>query len=119
MKSKHRGEVLTVLLAALVLSFVPARAADIAVGKAVFDTKCQKCHGDDGKGNPAMARLLKMKQAFTPLGTAEVQNKTDEELKKIAINGVRTARAEMKPVKGGLSEADAAAVVTYLRTLRP
>lgn len=65
-----------------------------------------------------MAKLLKMKQPFTSLGTPEVQNKSDEELKRVAINGVRTPRAEMKPVKGGLSDAEASAVVSYLRTLR-
>jgi mono/diheme cytochrome c family protein len=47
-----------------------------------------------------------------------VQNKSDEELKKIAINGVRTSRAEMKPVKGGLGDAEASAVVSYIRTLK-
>ena len=100
------------------LSCFPALCSDVAAGKAVFEAKCQKCHGDDGRGNPSMAKLLKMKQPFTPLGTTEVQNKRDEELKQIAINGVRTARAEMKPVKGGLTDAEASAVVSYLRTLK-
>jgi mono/diheme cytochrome c family protein len=100
------------------LSCVPALCSDIGAGKAVFETKCQKCHGDDGRGNPSMAKLLKLKQPFTPLGTAEVQNKSDDELKQIAVNGVRTARAEMKPVKGGLTDAEASAVVNYLRTLK-
>ena len=90
----------------------------LAAGKAVFEMKCQKCHGDDGRGNPSMAKLLKLPQPFTPLGTPEVQNKSDEELKKIAINGVRTSRAEMKPVKGGLGDAEASAVVSYIRTLK-
>ena len=100
------------------LSCLPAVCSDVSAGKAVFDAKCQKCHGDDGRGNPSMAKLLKLKQPFTPLGTAEVQNKGDEELKNIAINGVRTPRAEMKPVKGGLGDAEASAVVSYLRTLK-
>jgi mono/diheme cytochrome c family protein len=97
---------------------LPALSADLAAGKAVFDAKCQKCHGDDGRGNPSMAKLLKLKQPFTPLGTAEVQTKSDAELKQIAVNGVRTSRAEMKPVKGGLSDAEASVVVTYLRTFK-
>jgi mono/diheme cytochrome c family protein len=97
---------------------LPALCSDVAAGKAVFETKCQKCHGDDGRGNASMAKLLKLHQPFTPLGTPEVQNKSDEELKKIAINGVRTPRAEMKPVKGGLGDAEASAVVSYIRTLK-
>jgi mono/diheme cytochrome c family protein len=97
---------------------LPALCSDIGAGKAVFEMKCQKCHGDDGRGNPSMAKLLKLKQPFTPLTTTEVQNKSDEELKKIALNGVRTPRAEMKPVKGGLRDAEASAVVSYLRALK-
>jgi mono/diheme cytochrome c family protein len=97
---------------------LPAFCADLAAGKALFEAKCQKCHGDDGRGNPSMAKLLKMKQPFTPLGTTEVQTKSDADLKQIAINGVRTSRAEMKPVKGGLSDAEASLVVDYLRTFK-
>jgi mono/diheme cytochrome c family protein len=97
---------------------MPAWCSDVGAGKAVYDAKCQKCHGEDGRGNPSMAKLLKLKQPFTPLVTPEVQNKSDQELQKIALNGVRTPRAEMKPVKGGISEAQASAVVGYLRTLK-
>ncbi len=100
------------------LGCLPAWCSDLGAGKAVFEAKCQKCHGDDGRGNPAMAKLLKLKQPFTSLGMTEVQSKSDEDLKKIAINGVRTPRAEMKPVKGGLSDAEASAVVSYLRMLK-
>ena len=96
----------------------PSLCADLTASKAVFEAKCQKCHGDDGRGNPSMAKLLKMKQPFTPLGTNEVQTKSDAEFKQIAINGVRTSRSEMKPVKGGLSEAEASLVVSYLRTFK-
>jgi mono/diheme cytochrome c family protein len=100
------------------IACLPVHCADLAAGKAVFEAKCQKCHGDDGRGNPSMAKLLKMKQPFTPLGTTEVQTKGDAELKQIAINGVRTSRAEMKRVKGGLSDAEASVVVGYLRTFK-
>jgi len=93
-------------------------SADVATGKSVFESKCQKCHGDDGRGNPSMVKLLKLKQPFTPLGSKEVQDKTDDELRQIAIHGLHTPRAEMKPVKGGISDAEAAAVVLYVRTLK-
>jgi mono/diheme cytochrome c family protein len=107
-----------VLAVACGLRCMPAWCSDVGSGKAVYEAKCQKCHGDDGRGNPSMAKLLKLKQPFTPLVTPEVQNKNDQELQKIALNGVRTPRAEMKPVKGGISEAEASAVVSYLRTLK-
>jgi len=108
----------SVTLIASTFVSVGRAANDMESGKTVFELKCQKCHGDDGRGNSSMAKLLKLKQPFTPLGNAEVQSKSDEELKRIAINGVITARAEMKPVKGGLTDAQAAAVVNYLRTLK-
>jgi mono/diheme cytochrome c family protein len=113
-----RSRVTRALFCWVAIGYLPVLGADLAAGKAVFDSKCQKCHGDDGRGNPSMAKLLKMKQPFTPLGTPEVQTKSDAELKQIAINGLRTSRAEMKPVKGGLSDAEAAIVVGYLRTLK-
>jgi mono/diheme cytochrome c family protein len=108
-----------ILFTALGLCPAPARGSDAEADRAVFEAKCEKCHGEDGKGNPAMARLLKLKQPFIPLGIQEVQKKSNEELKKIAINGVRTTRSEMKPVKGGISEAQAEAVVRYVRTFKP
>ena len=33
-------------------------AADAGAGKAVFEKSCVGCHGADGKGNPAMAKVL-------------------------------------------------------------
>jgi mono/diheme cytochrome c family protein len=113
-----RGSMALALFCWVGIGCLPSLGADLRAGKVVFEAKCQKCHGDDGRGNPSMAKLLKMKQPFTPLGTIEVQTKSDAELKQIAINGVRTSRAEMKPVKGGLSDAEASVVVGYLRTLK-
>ena len=39
-----------------------------------------------------MAKLLKLKQPFTPLTSKEVQDKSDDELKKIAINGLKDSQ---------------------------
>ena len=33
-------------------------AADADAGKAVYEKSCVGCHGKDGKGNPAMAKVL-------------------------------------------------------------
>ncbi|HTT64595.1 MAG TPA: cytochrome c [Bryobacteraceae bacterium] len=75
-----------------------------AEGKALYDTKCKMCHKADGSGIPAM----KMK----PLGSAEVQAKSDAELKKDITTGV----GKMKPQS--VTAAQAADLVAYIRTLK-
>ena len=73
-------------------------------GKAVYDAKCKACHKADGSGMAAM----KMK----PLSSPEVQAKSDADLKNDISKGV----GKMKPV--ALSDADASAVVAYIRTFK-
>ncbi|HUO32890.1 MAG TPA: cytochrome c [Bryobacteraceae bacterium] len=75
-----------------------------AEGKAVYDAKCKMCHKADGSGIPAM----KMK----PLGSAEVQAKSDADLKKDITAGV----GKMKPQS--VTAAQAADLVAYIRTLK-
>jgi cytochrome c5 len=36
------------------------QAADSAAGKAVYDKACKSCHGADGAGNPAIAKMMKV-----------------------------------------------------------
>jgi len=96
-----------------VLSFFPAGAlaADAAAGKEVYSKKCQACHGADGAGNAGMAKALKVE--FKPLGSAEIQGKSDADLKKVITEG----SGKMKPVSG-LSPADVDNVIAHVRTLK-
>jgi mono/diheme cytochrome c family protein len=75
-----------------------------ADGKAVYDAKCKGCHKADGSGMAAM----KMKA----LGSAEVQAKSDADLKKDITAGV----GKMKPQT--VTDAQAADLVAYIRTLK-
>jgi mono/diheme cytochrome c family protein len=75
-----------------------------ADGKTVYDAKCKMCHKADGAGMPAM----KMRA----LGSAEVQAKSDADLKKDIIAG----NGKMKAV--AISEAQATDVVAFIRTLK-
>ncbi len=81
-----------------------------AEGKAVFDAKCKSCHGADGSGNPAIAKMMKV--TMRPLGSADVQSKSDAELKKIITEGTGKMKAQTLTAK----QADD--VVAYIRTLK-
>jgi len=101
---------LPVATALLVLGAVPVFGA-AADGKTVFDSKCKMCHGADGSGNPGMAKMLKV--TMRPLGSAEVQAKSDADLKKDITEG----NGKMKPITG-LSAKQVDDVVAYVRTLK-
>lgn len=108
-----RGLIVTLgLLVALGL-FSPASlsAADADAGKAVFAKKCRTCHGKEGQGNPGMAKVLKVE--IKHLGSADIQGKSDDDLKKSITEG----SGKMKPVKG-LSEDDVANIIAFVRTIK-
>ncbi len=88
-----------------------ALAADAAAGKAVFEKSCKTCHGVDGTPNPNIAKMMKVD--MKPLGSAEVQAQSDDDIKKIITEG----KGKMRPVASvtGKSLDD---VVAYVRTLK-
>ena len=89
----------------LLLAFGAAQAFGAAAdGKAVYDAKCKSCHKADGSGMPAM----KMRA----LSSAEVQAKSDDELKKNITAGVGKMKAQT------VTDAQAADLVAYLRTMK-
>ena len=64
---------------------VPAAMAADAGGKATFDKLCVSCHGADGKGNPAMAKVFGEKELN--IATKETAAKKDDELLKVITEG--------------------------------
>jgi cytochrome c len=106
---------LTFLLLALALILAiagaPASAADATAGKAVYTSKCQVCHAADGSGNQNLAKAMSV--TMKPLGGADVQGMSDDELKKVVTAG----KGKMKPISG-VSGADADNVVAFIRTLK-
>src|SRR5271169_2848470 len=79
-------------------------------GKEVYTAKCVSCHGPNGEGKPAIAKMFNVTQA--PLASKEVQAKTDAQLAEVILKG----KGKMKPVSG-VTEKQAADVVAFLRTL--
>ena len=84
---------------------------DAEAGATVFKKKCAMCHAQDGSGNEKMAKMLKVE--IRDLGSAEVQERTDEDIAKIIAEG----SGKMKLVKG-LSDDDIASVIAFVRTLK-
>jgi cytochrome c553 len=101
-------------LAALVIaapSVLVAGKGEAEAGKVVYDKKCAACHGKEGEGKEAIAKSLKVE--LRHLGSKEVQEKSDEVLRKESVDGV----GKMKAVKG-MSEEDIVNLMAYLRTLK-
>lgn len=112
MKQLSRWLVLGVAVLVIAFSvFMIASAADATAGKGVYDKKCATCHGPGGEGKDAMAKMLKVE--FRHLGSKEVQDKKDADLRKDIVEGT----GKMKPVKG-LTDAELDNVIAYLRTVK-
>jgi cytochrome c553 len=86
-------------------------AGDVEGGKAVYTKKCATCHGKEGEGKPAIAKMMKVE--LRHLGSEEVQSKNDEQLQKESVDGI----GKMKAVKG-MSDEDVANLMVFLRTLK-
>ena len=80
-------------------------------GKEVYTTKCAPCHGANGEGKAAIAKMYSVTQRS--LASKEVQARTDEELKQVILKG----QGKMKPA-AGVTEKQAADVIAFLRTLK-
>jgi cytochrome c len=97
------------LIAVLVLASLMLLAADVAKGKEIYMSKCAACHDQSGNGKEAIGKMFKV--TMKPLGSKEVLDKKDEELKNVILKG----EGKMKPV--AMTPQDAADVVAFLRTL--
>lgn len=95
----------------LTIPSVVLAGSEAEAGKAVYDKKCATCHGKEGEGKESIAKAMKVE--LRHLGSAEVQAKSDEQLKKESLEGI----GKMKPVKG-VSDEDATNLMAYLRTLK-
>jgi len=84
-------------------------AGDVQAGKAVYDSKCKICHAAGGEGNPAVAKTLNVE--FKPMGSKEIQAKSDDELKKQITEG----GGKMQPVKG-LTDQQITDVIAFIRS---
>jgi mono/diheme cytochrome c family protein len=80
-------------------------------GKTVFVAKCQSCHGPNGEGKAAIAKMFNV--TMHPLGSKEIQTKPVADFRKTITEG----HGKMKPV-GGLDDKQVADVIAFVRTLK-
>jgi len=85
-------------------------AADAAAGKAAYEKSCVGCHGKDGKGNPAMAKVLGEKGLN--LTAKEVTQRSDDQLLKVIAEG-----SGKMPAQKSLSKDEQKQVLGHVRSL--
>lgn len=80
-------------------------------GVALYKKNCAICHGDDLKGKPALAGMLKIEPERLDLTTDDVQNDTDEELLKVINDGIE----KMPAYKDKLTQEEQKDILKYIR----
>ena len=88
-----------------------AWSADAKAGKATYDKLCVSCHGADGKGNPAMAKV--MGEKALNIVAKDVQAKKDDELLKVIVDG----QGKMPASGKNLNKQEQKDVLSYTRSL--
>jgi mono/diheme cytochrome c family protein len=101
---KKAVTILAMMAAAATISL----AADAKAGEAVFNRSCKSCHGADGAGNPAVAKMMNVQ--MRDLKSPEVQS---EDIKAIVTNG----KGKMHPV-ASVTGASLDDVVAYVKSLK-
>ena len=91
-------------------------AAALARGKQVYETVCGICHGVDGLGKPAQAPPLALSEWVNTKGVSRLAH-----IPLAGLNGPlqvegRDWNLSMAPMGAALSDADLAAVLTYIRS---
>jgi cytochrome c6 len=106
MEGRMKGIISTMALAVLLAAALPAAAEDAA---ALYKSKCQICHGADGKGSPA-GQKMGAKDFHSP----DVAKQTDAELIKVTKEG----KGKMPKYDGKLTDDQIKELVKYIRSLK-
>jgi mono/diheme cytochrome c family protein len=96
---------------------VPANAASIKAGQALYAKNCRHCHGLRGRGDGPMApknpRPADLTDAKWDHGGS------DGEIYTLILNGAPVPMSEMKPMKGTLTPTQIWQIVNYIRSIGP
>lgn len=107
---------LAVNAAAQTPAAAPAKAEAPKVDAAkLYAGKCSSCHGKDGKGSAAMAKMFKADPAEMNLTSEGAAKTSDADLTKVMVEG----RNKMPAFKGKLKDEEISALVAFIRGLAP
>lgn len=96
------------ILSFFLLLFLSSQSHGAEAGKSLYASRCQGCHGADGKGNQAMAKAL---QTDIPdLVSKEIRKKTDAEI----LDVLKKGKGKMPPATG-LSEKELKDLAGYVK----
>ncbi len=102
---------------AVVLFGFSAQAADKKIER-LFGSKCSACHGKDGKGQTEKGKKMQVRD----LASAEFQKGTDEDFKKVILEGMKKekdgVKQEMDGFKDELKGPEIDALVAYMREFK-
>ena len=106
----------SIKIAAASLALTLATGAYAASAAENWDNSCASCHGADGKAATKQGKKLKIKDYTDAKVQAELK---DDAMVKAILEGVKVEGKErMKAFKEDLSEADAKALVEYIRKFK-
>jgi mono/diheme cytochrome c family protein len=97
-------------LAVIMLALMFSTYAFTETGADIYKTKCSACHGKNGAGDTMLGKNLKLR----PLGSDEVQERSDDELFAIISKG----KNRMPPFDRKLSKDQIHDLVKYIRSLK-
>ena len=102
--------------AIVTIAILAANTTSAEDGKALYEKHCVKCHGADGKGETKMGKKLQAKDYSNP---KTWEGLTDTAAIKSVKEGFQDKEGKviMKPTEG-LTDADAKAIVEYMKTLK-
>lgn len=99
----------------ITIAMLLATPCVFADGTEIYNKKCASCHGKDGKGDTKMGKKKGARDYTDPAVQASF---SDEEGVKAILDGLKDDKGKvvMKGASGKISEADAKAMIQYMRT---
>ena len=103
------------IIVAAVITVLAAYGAQAQDAKALYAQQCQKCHGEDGKGQTKMGKKLGAKDYTDP----KVQDalKDDAAFKAIKEGLKKDDKTLMKPAEG-VTDDQIKGLIAYMRTFK-
>lgn len=103
--------------AAKIKNPVPATAASIKTGAALYQKNCSFCHGAGAKGDGKLAPKGTLPADLTD--ATWDRGATEGEIHATILGGTMAAGGKMPGVKGRISDTDVWHIVNYVRSLGP